>query len=122
MVVELPQVEFEKLTSSEESNEVLEKREQIKLARKAQEERFKNDYGIQTNSEMTLPQIKKYCQVGSAANDALKTCVNSGRLSARGYHRVLKVARTIADLEQSEKITLEHVNEALMYRLKEPES
>jgi magnesium chelatase family protein len=68
---------------------------------------------------MQVPQIKKYCQIDSNSQNLLKKYVDSGKLTARGYHKVLKVARTIADLEGSEKIKFDHVSEALMYRLRE---
>ena len=67
---------------------------------------------------MSVLEIKKYCQVDLAAKNLLKEYVNSGKLSARGYHRVLKVARTIADLEGSPNILIKHLEEALMYRVK----
>jgi len=68
---------------------------------------------------MGVPEIKKYCQISLAAKDILRDYVNSGKLSARGFHRVLKLSRTIADLDESAKIVTKHVNEALMYRLKQ---
>jgi magnesium chelatase family protein len=68
---------------------------------------------------MNIPQIKKYCRVDSRSQDLLRKNVNSGKCSARGYHRVLIVARTFADLENSEDIKFEHVAEALMYRTRE---
>ena len=57
--------------------------------------------------------------MNSAAKNILKNCVDSGQLSARGYHRVLKIGRTIADLKESAEILIDHVNEALMYRLEQ---
>jgi len=68
---------------------------------------------------MQIPQIKKYCQTNSRSQNLLRKYVDSGKLSARGYHRVLKVARTIADLENSENILHHHLSEALMYRIRE---
>ena len=119
MTIELPHVKFEKLTSAGEGEETLEKRQKVITAREIQKQRFCNyDKNIITNSEMQIPEIKKYCRVDSAAKNILKNYVDSGQLSARGYHRVLKISRTIADLERSENILIDHVNEALMYRLK----
>ncbi len=66
---------------------------------------------------MGIPEIKKYCQIGPKAHSLLRSFIDRGKLSARGYHRVLKVARTIADLEKSENILYDHIAEALMYRL-----
>lgn len=66
-----------------------------------------------------ISQIKKYCQIDLASQNLLRKYVDSGKLSARGYHRVLKVARTIADLSHSESILYDHLAEALMYRIRE---
>jgi len=88
----------------------------VERARLIQKERFGKE---KTNSEMNLLEIKKYCQLSSDSENLLKKAVNSGKLSARGYHRVLKVARTIADLEGSQNITFAHLSEALMYRLRD---
>ena len=112
--VDLPPVEFEKL-ESKEKDKTEETRDAVINARKKQKQRLEQDKML-TNSEMQIPQIKKYCQVDLAAKNILKNYVDSGKLSARGYHRVLKVARTIADLENSDNISLENMNEALMYR------
>ncbi len=112
--VDLPPVKFEKLESKEESR-TKEIREAVVRARGAQKQRFAGE-GMLTNSEMQFPQIKKYCRIDSAGKNILKNCVDSGKLSARGYHRVLKVARTIADLANSQNISTEHISEALMYR------
>jgi magnesium chelatase family protein len=65
-----------------------------------------------------FPDIKKYCLLDSRSQTLLKNYVDSGKLSARGYHRVLKVARTIADMDNSENILFDHLAEALMYRPK----
>ncbi|MBU1045582.1 YifB family Mg chelatase-like AAA ATPase [Patescibacteria group bacterium] len=118
MVVELPQVQFEKLIAPNSSQETIKARREIEKARKIQNERFQENKAM-TNSEMEIPEIKKYCQINSATNNILRGYVNSGKLSARGYHRVLKIARTIADLAGTEEITLENLHEALMYRLAE---
>ena len=63
-------------------------------------------------------EIKKYCQTDSKSQELLKKYVDAGKLSARGYHRILKVARTIADLANQQHINHNHIAEALMYRLK----
>jgi len=81
-----------------------------------QKQRFEKEK-ILTNAEMGIPEIKKYCQIGPKAHSLLRSFIDRGKLSARGYHRVLKTARTIADLEESENILYDHIAEALMYRL-----
>ena len=65
---------------------------------------------------MNIPEIKKYCEHDEKSQELLKKYVDSGKLSARGYHRILKVARTIADLENSKNIKINHLAEALQYR------
>lgn len=90
----------------------------IEKARQIQGERFSKE-GILTNSAMNIQQIKKYCQIDSKAQNILRKYVDSGRLSARGYHRILKVARTMADLDERENISFDDISEALMYRLRE---
>jgi len=94
-----------------------ETKQNIENARKTQINRLKNE-NILTNAEMRLPEIKKYCQVDSDSENILKKYVDSGKLSARGYHRILKVSRTIADLNNKENISLCDVTEALSYRLR----
>jgi len=116
LFIPVPQLKYEKLVAPDEENCSLKVREKVVSARQIQKERFSKD---KTNSEMEIPEIKKYCQINLAGQDLLRKYVDSGKLSARGYHRVLKVARTIADLENSEKILCNHLSEALSYRLRE---
>jgi len=87
-------------------------------ARELQKERYKDEKFL-TNSEIDISKIKKYCQIDGKSQGLLKKFVDSGRLSARGYHRVLKTARTIADLENSDNILFDHLSEALSYRLRD---
>ncbi len=120
--IEVPAVKYEKLADNSLSDADSAKtsaavRARISKARDIQKERFAAD-NILVNSEMQIPQIKKYCQHDSASQALLKQYVDSGKLSARGYHRILKVARTIADLAGQTNIQREHIAEALMYRLK----
>ena len=115
--IELPAVKYEKLADTSLGNESQAIKEKIEKVRLLQQNRFIND-GILTNSEMQIPQIKKYCQTDLASQELLKKFVDSGKLSARGYHRILKVARTIADLANIENIKHDHIAEALMYRIK----
>ena len=115
--IEVPQLKYEKLISKAK-DVTLQIRERVERARSFQKTRLKEEK-ILTNSEMGIPQIEKYCKVPFQSQTLLKKFVDSGKLSARGYHRVLKVARTIADLEGSEKILNEHFSETLMYRLRE---
>ena len=118
LFIEVPQLKYEKLVKEDKESSSSKIRKRVKVARTLQKERFKKE-GILTNSELRIPQIKKYCQVDSKSGSLLRKAVDSGQLSARGYHRVLKVARTIADLASSENILTDHVAEALMYRIRE---
>lgn len=112
----VPSLKYDKLTASDTENSSSKIKDRVEKARLIQKERFKKD---KTNSEMEIPQIKEFCGVDAKSQNILRNYVDSGKLSARGYHRVLKVARTIADLDNSENILYDHVSEALMYRIKE---
>ncbi len=116
--VTVPQVKYEKIATPDSENLSQKVRERVLKARNIQKERFKKENFL-TNSEMEIPQIKKYCQIDSNSGNLLRKYVNSGKLSVRGYHRVLKVARTIADLDSSENISYNHLSESLMYRIRE---
>jgi len=118
LFIEVPAVKYEKLVAESAENQSYAIREKIEKAREKQKERFAGDK-ILTNSEMNIPEIKKYCSHDERSQNLLKKYVDSGKLSARGYHRILKVARTIADLSNSEKIQYEHIAEALMYRIRD---
>ena len=118
LFIEVPALKYEKLVAGDWENLSEKIREKVEMARQIQKERFPG-LKISTNSEMPLKKIEKYCQIDLKSQDLLRKYVNSGKLSARGYHRVLKVARTIADLENSEKISFDYLAEALMYRIRE---
>lgn len=115
--LDVPAVEVEKLTDDLISEDSLTIRKRVKRAREIQLERFK-DTKIITNAEMSNEMIKKYCVITKDAIDLLKMAISTMNLSARSYHRVLKLSRTIADMAESEKILTEHIAEALQYRVK----
>ena len=116
LFINVPPLKYEKLVAPDEENFSQKIRQRVGEAREIQRERFSTN---KTNSEMEIPQIKKYCQIDSQSGNLLRKYVDSGKLSARGYHRVLKLARTIADLDNSENILYRHLSEALMYRVRE---
>jgi len=119
--VEVPPVKYERLAEEYIKNSSEHIRKRVEKARQIQRERFKKEKSLTqtTNNELTIDQIKKYCQVDSKSRSLLRKFVNSGKLSVRGYHRVLKMARTIADLEGKLSISFSHLSEALMYRIRE---
>lgn len=90
-------------------------RERVISARKIQQERFKNT-SIHSNSQMSRKEIEKYCDLSDNGKNLLKTAMEKLSLSARAYDRILKVSRTIADLEKSENIQPNHLAEAIQYR------
>lgn len=113
--VEVPQVDFEQLKdrSSGESSVLI--KEKVTLARAVQEKRFAGKQ-YRVNALMGPSEIKKHCILDHAAEQLLKAAFNKLGLSARGYTRILKVARTIADLDNEADINIKHVAEALQYR------
>ncbi|PIT86784.1 MAG: magnesium chelatase [Candidatus Magasanikbacteria bacterium CG10_big_fil_rev_8_21_14_0_10_43_6] len=113
--VEVPRVSFEKLTkeSLEESSAHI--RERVEMARQKQRERFAGT-PCATNSEMKSGDIKQYCALNNESTAILQQAVSHMHLSARSFHRVLKLARTIADLDGRDTIDTQHIAEALHYR------
>ena len=91
-------------------------RERVIKARTIQEERFKNVKGIHCNAQMTERMIHQYAEPDEAGVSLLRTAMERLHLSARAYNRILKVARTIADLEGSEKVKSHHIAEPIGYR------
>ena len=115
--VEVPKVKFEKLTSDQPAESSIEIRKRVLAARAIQLKRF-SGINLITNSEMSSRQTKEFCAVDQKTLDLLRQAVTQLNLSARSYFRLLKIARTIADLTGQEQIKLEHVAEALQYRPK----
>lgn len=113
--VEVPPVKFEELRSSEITESSAEIKKRVDAARKIQRERFDGSSTL-CNAKINAEQFEKACIIDKAAEKTLKEAFESLGLTARAYDRVLKVARTIADLEQSEIIRSEHVLEAVQYR------
>ena len=113
--VEVAQVEYQRLEKSgkEETSEQIKQR--ISKARKIQLKRYEKE-GIYTNSELTPNLQEKYCTLGKEESMLLKQAFDRLNLSARAYGRILKVARTIADLDGKEKIETFHIAEAIQYR------
>lgn len=117
--LDVPAVKVEKLTEQKMGTGPTSKeiRKKVQMARDIQTRRFKKDKII-SNSEMNSKLIKKYCELSSESLEILKMAVNKLNLSARSYNKILKVSRTIADLEKETKIKPNHIAEALQYRPK----
>ena len=105
----------ELLSANQEAESSEEIRTRVISARKIQLERYKND-GILTNSELNSKLMKKYCKIDDSSKQFLKNAINQFNLSARAYDRLLKISRTIADLENSKDITINHIAQALQLR------
>ncbi|MBQ3158400.1 MAG: ATP-binding protein, partial [Clostridia bacterium] len=113
--IDVDRVAYVDLTTDvqEESSEEVKKR--VDKARQIQLERFKGE-GIYSNAKMSSRHIKKYCKLDENSSTLLENAFEKYHMSARGYNRILKVARTIADLEGKENIEFSHIAEAIAYR------
>jgi magnesium chelatase family protein len=113
--IEVPAVKYRDLESRETGEPSKEKKKRNDDARRVQLNRFKG-LKIYCNAQMTNRQIKKFCQIDEASQKLLEMAIDKFGLSARAYTRILKVARTIADLEDQENIQPAHLSEAIQYR------
>ena len=116
--VEVPRLKYEEMSKETAGESSAAVRERVTKAREIQAARFKDD-GILTNREMSVRHIKKYCALDEAGEKMMKSAVSSMGFSTRTYHRLLKISRTIADLDNSANIKPQHLAEALQYRPRE---
>ena len=114
--IEVVPVNYDKLTDSGKVEHSVDVRERVIRARAIQAKRFESAKGVYSNSQMSSSMQRKYCQLDESGGRLLKTAMDLRGLSARAYDRILKVARTIADLGNSENINSEHISEAINYR------
>ena len=114
--VEAPAVEYRDLSSRESAESSAAIRERVVAAREQQASRFSKGRKTACNARMSHSQIKKFCELDATGQELLRHAMEDLQLSARAYDRILKVARTIADLAGSEKIQPGHVGEAIQYR------
>jgi magnesium chelatase family protein len=113
--VEVPAVPFRDLLVEHVREDSMTIRQRVSRARVLQQQRYKND-GIYCNAQLRPRQLKKYCALDEAGRKLIELAMNKLGLSARAYNRILKVARTIADLEAKERIEPSHLSEAIQYR------
>jgi len=114
--VEVTPVAFSELSTKQAQEPSSSIRERVIKAREIQAERYKGNEGIYANAQISSKMLREICVINTAAQNLLKTAMEKLNLSARAYDRILKVSRTIADLNGSEKIKSEHLAEAIQYR------
>ncbi len=114
--IEVQPVPFEKLTEERRGEPSSKIRERVTKSREYQSERFQEIENVHYNAQMSVKQIRKYCALNDESKTLLKNAMERLNLSARAYDRILKVARTIADLETTEHISPNHIAEAIQYR------
>jgi len=118
MLIHVPRVEYQKLSSARLGESSADIRQRVVKARERQAKRFAGTE-LFSNADMTPAEVRQYCVLDAASQALMQVAMRQMQLTARGYHRVLKLARTIADLAGNEAITQVHLAEALQYRAKE---
>ena len=114
--VEVPAVKYNELAAKKGGELSKSIRQRVIVARDVQASRFQGRKGLFSNADMETKEIKEFCQIDESGAELLKMAMNKLGLSARAYDRILKVARTIADLAGIESIRAEHLSEAIQYR------
>ncbi len=114
--IEVPAVKFKELSGKPTGETSKAVRERVNTARRVQLERFKDEKNIFCNAHMETKEIHKYCPIGEDSKELLRQAITQLGLSARAYDRILKVSRTIADLESAPDILPQHISEAIQYR------
>ncbi|MBT8393639.1 MAG: YifB family Mg chelatase-like AAA ATPase [Bacteroidia bacterium] len=114
--IEVTPVPFEKLSDERKSESSIDIRKRVTAAREIQAERYEEFDNVHYNAQMSSKQIRTFCALDNTSKDLLKTAMERLNLSARAYDRILKVSRTIADLENVENINGSHISEAIQYR------
>jgi magnesium chelatase family protein len=116
MHLSVPRVDFEKLTGEDVGESSAAIRARVSAARERQWHRFADVSGVSCNAEMRVPEVRTFCELDSESAALVRSAVERMGLSARGYHRVLRVARTIADLHGEDHISTMHLAEAIQYQ------
>jgi magnesium chelatase family protein len=112
----VPAVAWRDLTSQQQAEPSADVRARVEAARQVQRDRFQDEPGVFANAHMSARALRKFCRVSSPVEALLKAAVTKLGLSARAYHRILKISRTIADLAGGEELEPVHVSEAIQYR------
>lgn len=114
--IEVPAIKFKELSSERKGETSAIIRERVQRARTFQLQRFSNEKELFSNADMQPSEIRKFCKIDETGQQLLKTAINRFGLSARAYDRILKVSRTVADLDNSADILIQHISEAVQYR------
>ena len=114
--IEVSPVPFDKISNNQLSESSFSIRKRVIEARKIQTQRFKTAEKVHYNAQMNVRQIRAYCKLSDQSKALLKTAMERLNLSARAYDRILKVARSIADLANEQDILPHHISEAIQYR------
>ena len=114
--VEVPLIDFKQLSSPERTENSASVRERVEKCRARQEDRFKGVAGVRVNSDMKPRQVRQYCELDRESSNLMEQAMEQLNFSARAYDRILKVARTVADLDGSEVLRTTHLLEAIQYR------
>jgi Predicted ATPase with chaperone activity len=114
--LEVPTVAYRDLVGADTEETSTAVRQRVELARVRQRERFRDRRGLHANAHMSARDLRRYCPLSDPVERLLREAVGRLGLSARAYHRVLKIGRTIADLEGAEELSTTHVSEAIQYR------
>jgi magnesium chelatase family protein len=114
--IEVPRVDYEKLAGERPGEPSERVRDRVEAARTRQRKRFVALPGVHANADMRPAHIRQFCRLDEAGQSLMRSAMQQMQLSARAYHRILKLARTIADLDGSPQIASVHLAEALQYR------
>ncbi len=114
--IEVPRVDYDKLTDDRQGEPSADIRARVEAARERQRVRFQGQSRMQANADMGASDIRRYCKPEPAGEQLLNSTLRKMQLSARAYHRILKLSRTIADLAESDVIEITHIAEAIQYR------
>ena len=114
--IEVPRVDYEKLSDDRLGEPSAAIQARVEAARDRQRQRFGDGSGMLANADMGPAEVREYCQVDEAGRNLLRAAMQQLHMSARAYHRILKLARTISDLAGSDEIQTAHLAEAIQYR------